>query len=183
MIPDAFYIALASFFGATLIIVYYFRETGTKLEVRTNSVIEGKRKIIIESYLELIEEIIKRFNTQRNLSDEQEEKLEQIAYTRFALNDFPSGLSKVVDKLTFSFAYGIASVIAIISFPYIPTIFPDVNVYIWFQIAVGVGIVSFVWRYLFDGLFSISSIRKFEKSVNEIERSRTFDQLLEILMR
>lgn len=174
------YLALAAFFGSTLTLILYYRESGSKLETRTSKIIKEKKQIITKSYLEVAEKICERFKTERTLSDELEEKFEDISYIRSRLNDFPNGLSKVVDKLTFSFAYGFASVVSIITFAYIPYINLDPTISFWSQIMVSIIMFISIYRYFFDGLVMVLSLRKFEKLVNAIDRSNRLDQLYEL---
>lgn len=175
------YLGLAAFFGSSLIPIIYYRGSGTKLEIRTNSVIKEKKQITRQSYLEVAEKICERFKTQRTLSDKLEEKLEDISYVRFRLDDLPNDLSKVVDKLTFSFVYGFTSVFFIILFAYIPSVDFDPILSLWLQIIAGAFIIVSTYRYLSDGVATIASLRKFEKLVNKIERSSTFERLYELL--
>lgn len=176
-----FYLALATFFGSTLIIVFYYRQSGVRLEIRANSVLEKKSQIVSKSYLGLIEKTIERFKTSRTLTEELEDKFEDISYVRARLNNIPDELSQVVDKTTFSFLYGIASVLSTIAFPYAPNINPDPTVSFWVQMGVGVLMLVSILRYVSNGLLQISNLRKFEKLINKIERSRTFDNLFELL--
>ena len=181
MIPTEFWVALATFFGTTLAIVMYLRISGTKLETRVNRIIEEKKQIISESYLELIEKTIEGFKTQRLLSQKQEERLEEISYARFQLNYLPNRISKVVDKLSFSLVFGIASVVFMIMFAYIPIMDFEPTFSFWLQMIVGALLIISVQRYLFDGVVKIYPLRKFEKLVNEIERSNRFEQVYELL--
>lgn len=181
MVPVEFWLATAALFGTTLSIFMYFRSSGIKLETRVNRIIEEKKKIISKNYLEVAEKICKRFKTQRTLSDELEEKLENISYIRFRLEDFPNDLSKVVDRLTHCFAYGFSSIFSTILFAYMPKIILDPILSFWVQIFVGAFMLVSFYRYYISSIMAISSLRKFEKLVNKIERSNTFEKLYELL--
>ena len=181
MVPTELWLAIAAFFGTTLSIAVYFRTSGAKLETRINRIVEEKKSIITESYLEVAERIVKRFKTTRTLSDELEEELEEISRIRFQLSNVPDRLSEIVDKLTFSILDGIGTVFFTISFAYVPNMTLEPMLSTWVQIILGAIMFIFVYRYFIGGLEKVRSLRNFEKLVNEIERCRRFDQLQELL--
>jgi hypothetical protein len=53
-----YYITIATFFASTLTLIVYYRESGVKLEVRANTIIGEKKKIVSASYLSLLEKIL-----------------------------------------------------------------------------------------------------------------------------
>jgi ABC-type multidrug transport system fused ATPase/permease subunit len=171
-----FYVGLAVYIGTTLSIIMIFRESGNKLEVRANNVSREKRPIVSGKYLELIEKTIQRFATTRTLSEELEQEYESISSVRFGLNHFTDELTEIVDRLTQSIVFGVASVIFTIFFGYLLSFETDVLSF-WATIGVGALAVIAFYRYITDGLGQIRPLRRFEKWVNEIERCGTFDQL------
>jgi len=181
MFPVELWLALAAFFGSTLTIIVYFRTSGAKLETRVNKIIKEKKPIVSNSYLKLIEKIIEGFKTKRLLTDEHEEKLEDIAYVRVQLNNVPQNLSKVVDKLTHSVGDGFACVFLLIVFNYILASGLETDLYLWMMMIVGALLCIFVYRYVTGGLFALNTLRRFEKLVNAIERSNRFDELYDLL--
>jgi len=172
---------MAVFFGSTIILIIRFRESGAKLEIRANTVIKEKEQVVSKSFLELLEEIFERFKTERTLTNKLEEKFGDISYVRYRLLHFSDDLAKVVRKLTYSVVSGFTSAFFMIFFTYTLTIDIDPITSFWLQIIVGAFTVLSVYRYLFDGLLKIYSLRTFEELVNKIERSKTFDQLYELL--
>jgi len=175
-----FYAGLAVYIGTTLSIIMIFRESGNKLEVRANSVSREKRPIVSGKYLEVIEKTIQRFATTRTLSEELEQEYEDISYVRFRLNHFTDELTEIVDRLTQSIAFGVASVISTIFFGYLLSLETDTLLF-WATMGLGALAVITFYRYISDGLGQIRPLRRFEKWVNKIERCNTFDQLYESL--
>lgn len=179
MTPAEVWLVLATFFGTTLTFLGYYRNTATKLEVRTNKIVLEKKKIVTKSYEELLEKIFEAYKIERKLGEEHKEELEKIADISSRLDELPDDLSEVVDKLTFSFAYGFSSILFIILIAYLPSSILDPLISFWAQIiVVALMSVSF-YRYFADGIAKIRSLRSFEKLINAIERSDTFKKLYE----
>jgi hypothetical protein len=174
------YIAVGVYIGTTLSIILYFREAGNKLEARANEVFKNKKTIISNKYLETVEEIIERFKTTRTLSEELEDEFESISHARFRLNNCVYDLEDIVDKMTKSIAEGIGSVLSILLAGYAFSL-PNEGLVTWFQLGLVILVTISVYRYVFDGFGRIAFLRKFEKLVNEVERSNTFNQLHEAL--
>jgi len=170
------YIAVGVYIGTTLSIILILRESGNKLEARANEVFKTKKPLISGKYLEAIEKTIQRFTTTRTLSDELEDEFERISHARFWLSSCVYDLEDTVDKMTKSIAEGIGSVLSILLLAYAFSL-PNEGLVSWFQLGLVMLVTISVYRYVIDGFGKISSLRKFEKLVNEIERCNTFDQL------
>jgi len=176
------YSALATFLASTLILIVYFRGSGTKLETRLNKIIEEKKLIITKSYLEVAEKIVDRFKIQRTLSDELEEELEEVSRIRFRLNNYlPDELKEIVRKLTYSLGYGFTSAFLMIIFAYIPSLNYEPTMSFWFQLIVFSFMILSLAKYLQEGIFKIRSLRNLEEIVNDIERCKRLNHLQELL--
>jgi hypothetical protein len=176
------WLALASFFIASFSGIIYFRNSGTKLEKRANDIIRQKRPLISQSYLEVAEKICERFKTKRLLTNELEERLEDVSFAKVWLNfSFVEQLKHTVNRLTRSFAYGFFLVVSIIGFAYLPIAGFDPTITFWLQLFFVIGISIFGYRYISDGIFSISALRKLEILFNEIERTERFKELFRVL--
>ena len=55
------WLATAAVFGATLTVIFYYRNAGTSLEVRTNQIVKDKKKIVIRNYENLLEKIFESY--------------------------------------------------------------------------------------------------------------------------
>jgi len=182
MLPIEFWLALVAFFGTTFPTIMYFRISGTKLEVRANKIIKEKKPIITKKYLEVSEKIIERFKESRTFTEKLEQILEDISFARVWLNNtFVIDLSEVVNRMTHSFRYGFSLVISLIVIAFLPDVGFDATITFYLQMAF-IGLIAlFGYRYISDGLLSISSLRRFEVLFNEIERIEKFDKLYDVL--
>ena len=182
MIPNEFWLALVAFFGITFSIIMYFRSSGAKLEERANDIIKEKKPIISKSYSEVSDRIVERFKTERKLTDELEERLEDISFAKVWLTySFVLQLKEVVNKMTNSFKYGFSLVISLIAIAYIPSFGFDATITFSLQVLFIALIALFGYRYIFDGLLSISSLRELETLFNDVERTDRFDSLFRVL--
>lgn len=180
MTPFEIWVALAAFYGTTLSSIAYFRNSGTALEERVNKIVKEKEQIVVKNYEELLEKIFEAYKTERKLTDEQKDELEKIADIGSRLNELPDGLSRVVDKLTYSFISGFISILTMLLLAYLPSVNLDALTSFWSQI-IAVGLMTiFVSRYLTDGVGQIRPFRKMEKLVNAIDRCNTFKKLYEL---
>lgn len=180
MTPVEIWLALAAFYGTTLSSIAFFRKSGTALEEKVNTVVKEKKQIVIKSYEELLEKIFEAYKTHRKLTDEQKDELEKIADIDSRLDDLPDDLSRIVDKLTYSFISGFISILTMLLLAYLPSVNLDALTSFWSQIIAVVLMTVFVSRYLTDGLGQIRPFRKMEKLVNAIDRCNTFKKLYEL---
>ena len=175
------YLALAAFFGSTLTVIMYYRESGRRLENSVSDIVKEKKQIVTNSYLTAAQKVIKDFRPTQPLSHELGEELENISYTRYRLSNLPDALSEVVDRLTFSFANAFASVVSILGFAYMLEASFNSELTFWMQIVLGALTILFAYRYIIQGLGAVRALRKFEKLVNAIDRSERIEQLYELL--
>jgi ABC-type multidrug transport system fused ATPase/permease subunit len=180
MTPVEIWLAIAAFFGATLGSIAYYRNSGTSLEVRVNSIVKEKREIITKSYEELIEKVFEAFKTERKLKTEHKEEFEKIAYISSQLDDLPDSLSEVVDRLTNSFIFGFASILTILLLAYLPSAGFDAFTLFLAQFLTLMFMTVFIYRYITDGIIQIKALRKREKLINAIDRCDTFKKLYEL---
>lgn len=128
----------------------------------------------------MIEKIFEAYTKQRKLTDEHKEGLKKIAEIDSRLDELPSNLAEVVDRLTHSFPYGILSILSMFLLAYLPSANLDAIASFWSQILVMGSLSVFLYRYLADGVSQIRVLRNFEKLTNSIERCDTFKQLYQL---
>ena len=93
----------------------------------------------------------------------------------------PDELSKIVDKLTLSLFYVVITTISLIIFGYSLTLNLDsVTAPVLQVFVLAFAMFSFI-HYLTDGIMRISTLRKFENKINEIDRCDTFEELYDLL--